>query len=184
MSRQVSIVRASQSDSTGPGSIQGDEGRFLWAFASATVAGMASLLTGGKFANGAITAAFANLYNKYSYAQSWAMQGSGIGGSVTIGGSLVVDAVTGALNVLATPAEVAAGAVIGGTVGYGLGWAVDYVLSESNEGTVGKPDGIPDNWIEKPTTDGSGMEWVNPDNTGDRVRSMPGNPDSDYPNSQ
>jgi len=45
-----------------------------------------------------------------------------------------------------------------------------------------KPEGIPDNWIEKPTTAPGGREYINPDNPNDRVRVMPGNPNSDYPN--
>lgn len=45
-----------------------------------------------------------------------------------------------------------------------------------------KPEGIPDNWIEKPTIAPGGTEYINPDNPNDRVRVMPGNPDSAYPN--
>jgi hypothetical protein len=47
------------------GGVQGDEGKFVRAFVSGAAGGTASLLTGGKFANGAITAAFATLYNEY-----------------------------------------------------------------------------------------------------------------------
>ena len=45
-----------------------------------------------------------------------------------------------------------------------------------------KPEGIPDNWIEKPTIAPGGREYINPDNPNDRVRVMPGNPNSDHPN--
>ena len=45
-----------------------------------------------------------------------------------------------------------------------------------------KPEGIPDNWIEKPTVAPGGMEYVNPDNPNDRVRIMLGNPNSRYSN--
>jgi hypothetical protein len=45
-----------------------------------------------------------------------------------------------------------------------------------------KPEGIPDNWIEKPTIAAGGKEYINPDNPNDRVRVMPGNPNSEYPN--
>jgi RHS repeat-associated protein len=47
-----------------------------------------------------------------------------------------------------------------------------------------KPKGVPDNWTERPTEDPNGRQWVNPENEGDRVRVMPGNPDSPYPNSR
>ena len=45
-----------------------------------------------------------------------------------------------------------------------------------------KPAGIPDNWIERPTRTGDGMEYVNPSNPNDRVRVMPGNPNGRYLN--
>jgi hypothetical protein len=41
-----------------------------------------------------------------------------------------------------------------------------------------KPAGIPDNWIEKPTRIEGGMEYINPSNPNDRVRVMPGDPNS------
>ncbi len=46
------------------GSIPGVEGKFIRTAIAATAGGTASELTGGKFANGAITAAFAHLYNQ------------------------------------------------------------------------------------------------------------------------
>jgi hypothetical protein len=55
--------------------------------------------------------------------------------------------------------------------------------SVPNVGTGGveKPDGIPDDWREEPTDGEGGRQWVNPDNPGDRVRVMPGKPDSPFP---
>lgn len=47
--------------------------------------------------------------------------------------------------------------------------------------TPPKPAGVPDTWIEKPSNKGGGTEWVNPDNPNDRIRVMPGNPDSPNP---
>jgi hypothetical protein len=41
-----------------------------------------------------------------------------------------------------------------------------------------KPEGIPDNWIEKPSQKGGGKEYINPENPNDRVRVMPGDPSS------
>jgi len=51
-------------ESTELGSIPGGEGKFIRTAIAATAGGTASELTGGKFANGAITAAFAHLYNQ------------------------------------------------------------------------------------------------------------------------
>ena len=43
-----------------------------------------------------------------------------------------------------------------------------------------KPEGIPDNWIEKPTRAPGGREYINPNNPNDRVRVMAGDPNSPY----
>jgi RHS repeat-associated protein len=51
-------------------------------------------------------------------------------------------------------------------------------------GSVEKPRGIPENWREEPTKGEGGRQWVNPDNPNDRVRSMPGNPNSPHPKSR
>ena len=50
---------------------------------------------------------------------------------------------------------------------------------EANSGD--KPAGVPDNWRQEPTKADGGRQWVNPDSPGDRVRVMPGNPDSPNP---
>jgi hypothetical protein len=47
-----------------------------------------------------------------------------------------------------------------------------------------KPEGIPDNWIEKSTDTSGGKEYINPNNPNDRVRVMPGNPISEYRSQQ
>jgi hypothetical protein len=44
-----------------------------------------------------------------------------------------------------------------------------------------KPAGIPDDWIVRPTEKGGGTAYVNPANPNDRVRVMPGDPDSPFP---
>jgi hypothetical protein len=44
-----------------------------------------------------------------------------------------------------------------------------------------KPDGIPDNWIERPTRKEGGKVYINPDNPNDCVRVMPGDPHSPIP---
>jgi hypothetical protein len=47
-----------------------------------------------------------------------------------------------------------------------------------------KPAGIPDDWNERPTGTPGGKQYINPNNPNDRVRVMPGNPSSKYPNQQ
>jgi hypothetical protein len=46
---------------------------------------------------------------------------------------------------------------------------------------LSKPEGIPDNWIASTTDKRGGTEYVNPANRNDRVRVMPGDPDSPHP---
>ena len=53
--------------------------------------------------------------------------------------------------------------------------------SANSANSADKPAGVPDNWREEPTKGDGGRQWVNPDNPGDRVRVMPGNPDSPNP---
>lgn len=45
-----------------------------------------------------------------------------------------------------------------------------------------RPEGIPADWIEKPTRTVDRREYINPNNPNDRVRVMRGNPNSPYPN--
>ena len=65
----------------------------------------------------------------------------------------------------------------------------NWATNESAEGTTDanapqKPAGIPDKWREEVTRGEGGREWVNPDNTGDRIRVMPGNPNSPHEGSR
>ncbi len=64
------------------------------------------------------------------YAEEYATVGAAMGGAVAIGGSVVVDAATGGVNILITPAEVAGGAAIGGAIGYGMGSVIDILMNE------------------------------------------------------
>jgi RHS repeat-associated protein len=78
-----------------------------------------------------------------------------VGGFVlTLGGSIVVDAATGGLNLLATPIELVGGTALGGAVGYGYGslldWAtgrtpLPYINSEgtANDAVDGEGKGCP-----------------------------------------
>ena len=67
-----------------------------------------------------------------SFAESWATGGALIGGSIVTGASIAVDAVTGGVNILATPTEIAAGAAAGAAVGASLGKAVDWMMNEKS----------------------------------------------------
>ena len=56
--------------------------------------------------------------------------------------------------------------------------------SNAPSSTTARPEGVPDNWTAQPTKKGGGTEYVNPDNAHDRVRAMPGNPNSPNPAQQ
>ncbi|NHO58119.1 hypothetical protein GOB86_13905 [Acetobacter lambici] len=57
------------------------------------------------------------------------------------------------------------------------------LLPEENKNApkIQKPNGIPNNWIEKPTRKGGGVRYTNPENPNDFVRVMPGNSESPFP---
>ena len=91
------------------------------------------------------------------YAQSWSASGAAIGGSVALGGSIAADAVTGGINVVATPAEVAGGAALGRFIGYGLGHFADniYQSKEQRPPPSRNPfKGEPGTEVTCPTQDG------------------------------
>ena len=67
---------------------------------------------------------FAEIYGGY---------GAVAGGSVAAVGSVGVDAVTGGLNILATPAEVGGGAALGAAIGYGIGDALDNIFDSRSD---------------------------------------------------
>jgi uncharacterized protein RhaS with RHS repeats len=73
------------------------------------------------------------------FAESWGAGGAAIGGIIAIGSSIVVDAATGGINILATPAEIAGGTALGGAIGYGLGATLDWMMNEGDS-SAGKSD--------------------------------------------
>lgn len=80
----------------------------------------------------------------FDYAQQWSTGGAAIGGSVVLGGSVVVDAVIGGVNILATPAEVVGGSAVGGGIGYVAGSIANWVAGPN--GAYAKP---PENAYDK-----------------------------------
>jgi hypothetical protein len=62
------------------------------------------------------------------YKEQYAAGGVLLGSSIVAAGSIVVDVATGGLNILATPAEIAAGAALGGAIGWGVGSILDYIF--------------------------------------------------------
>lgn len=97
-----------------------------------------------------------------------------------------------ALILAAPEAGVLAGEIVVGT-GLGVGIAATWdkitnwilnVNGAADSANLPKPEGTPGNWVETPTRDGSGRQWVNPDNKHDRIRVMPGNPSSSNPAQQ
>jgi RHS repeat-associated protein len=47
-----------------------------------------------------------------------------------------------------------------------------------------RPNGVPPNWVVRPSKVGGGKRFINPNNPHNAVRIMPGNPSSPYSNSQ
>jgi RHS repeat-associated protein len=87
--------------------------------------------------------------NGLKYAEAFTGVGAAIGGAVAIGGSIVADAATGGVNVLATPTEVAVGAAIGGAIGYGVGSVVDSIMYNKGKKEPDVPyNGPPGEWID------------------------------------
>ncbi|WP_186269878.1 DUF637 domain-containing protein [Burkholderia gladioli] len=82
---------------------------------------------------GAVTAAQNETLNNFcehnSCGRALAAVGAAIGGGAAAAGSVVADAATGGLNVVATPAEVAAGATVGAAVGGAIGSGLDWLGS-------------------------------------------------------
>jgi RHS repeat-associated protein len=73
------------------------------------------------------------------YAERYAGYGAAAGFGLTLGGSIVVDAATGGLNILATPLELAGGTALGGAVGYGLGSLLDLLTGKGPQVPQGPP---------------------------------------------
>jgi RHS repeat-associated protein len=89
-----------------------------------------------------------------SFAVKYAGYGAAGGAGLVAVGSLGVDAVTGGVNIIATPAEIGLGAAAGGLLGYGVGTLADiltgnYCSSNPFRGKPGdvsttrRPDGTP-----------------------------------------
>jgi RHS repeat-associated protein len=93
-----------------------------------------------------------------SYATLYAGYGAvGVAGTVAVG-SVVVDVATGGINILATPAEIGAGALVGGLIGYGVGTVVDLGTAFFSKG--GEQNILP-SWVDKTPRPGqSGKEFA------------------------
>jgi hypothetical protein len=53
-----------------------------------------------------------------------------------------------------------------------------------NAEEVTRPEGVPGDWIEQDSQKGGGKIYINPENNWDRIRVMPGNPNSPNPAQQ
>ncbi|ALU64323.1 hypothetical protein DA70_11570 [Pandoraea pnomenusa] len=120
----------------------------------------------GADANAAALAAQSETINnacgsKHGCGQIGAAAGAAVGGGAAAVGSVVIDAATGGINIIATPAEVAAVAALGGMLGGALGAAIDRLdamMSSSGEGkseTKTPNVGDPGSWYTNP---GSGQQ--------------------------
>jgi RHS repeat-associated protein len=149
------------------GPVINGHGFFFGLVANTTLGGGAAVLGGGKFENGAITGAFGYLFNG-----AW---GRGVG--QVLGG--VFGAFAGLETVVGSAVTAWEGALAGGEIGS----RIEDALFGTNLQTtsVGRPDGIPENWIESNTKGTGGREYANPDNPNyDFVRVMPANPNSPF----
>ncbi|MEM5299645.1 hypothetical protein VSR82_35740 [Burkholderia sp. JPY481] len=101
---------------------------------------------------GAMTAAQNETLNNFcdhnSCGRALAAVGAAVGGGAAVAGSVVVDAATGGLNVVATPAEVAGGATVGAAVGGAIGSWLDWLgshggvtLNSGDTGSAGTQEG-------------------------------------------
>lgn len=106
---------------------------------AAVVGGTIAEINGGKFANGAIQGVYSYGLNDLAHRARWIMMGATVGGGAMMAGSLALDAATGGLNVLATPAQVAFGTAAGGTIG---GFLYDIVYTEGYPPFKGTPGSI------------------------------------------
>lgn len=120
----------------------------------------------GADANAAALAAQSETVNnacgsKHGCGQIGAAAGAAVGGGAAAAGSVAIDAATGGINIIATPAEVAAFAALGGMLGGALGAAIDRLdamMSSSGEGkseTKTPNVGDPGSWYTNP---GSGQQ--------------------------
>lgn len=79
-------------------------------------------------------------------------------------------------------------AVVGAVRNTHIGKAVTaikpLVVAKGTGRAVNQPAGIPSDWLVKETKKGGGTQYVNPNNPHDRVRVMPGNPNSPNPAQQ
>lgn len=119
------------------------------------------------------------------YAESWSRQGVLIGSTSVAVASVAVDAATGGVNILATPAEVAGGGIAGGLLGYQLGRAADHVMGTEEHSTDATP--------ATPANDGNTNPYAGPvdkpvvvvDSKGNAIPVAPGqgvksSPNGDY----
>lgn len=89
--------------------------------------------------------------------------------------------------------DVAAGGGALGTLKAGkgfVGWLKGLFSTKADDmaaagaKVLARPRGVPDNWVVTGTKKGGGTQYINPKNPHDRVRVMPGNPNSPNPAQQ
>ncbi len=115
------------------------------------------------------------------YAEKFALYGGIAGGATVTVGSVYVDVVTGGLNIIATPAEIAAGTQGGAALGYLVGTAVDsgielldeinmYAQGKGERGYTGSAGGTNNpakHWKDDPKNPGWG--WQKDPRTGKKT---------------
>jgi RHS repeat-associated protein len=98
------------------------------------------------------------------YASAFAGYGAIAGASVAAGSSVVVTAETGGINIIATPAEIAGGAVAGSAVGYAVGSLLDdladFASNERGNRKSTEYQGVTDEELNEMYKNASGAERV------------------------
>ena len=168
----------------GLNSVAGEEGRYERAMIAGAVGGTASVLTGGNFANGAVSAAFAHLFNDEAHSQQQVAGATLVGGGLLVATDLAVfeGAGTAALGgfIVSNPI----GWVVGGVIVVGGVLIYDYIASTDNiayskppsdaydqdgakaPGKPGEDEGFKDpksgeDWVKNPNGKGNG--WADAD---------------------
>ena len=129
----------------------------------AIVGGATSVIAGGKFANGAETAAFGYLFNCLGHPQTCASMfgkaGAVTGAAIGLGASGGLDVTTGGLAIPLNPEIVVGGAAVGGAAGYGLGhWIDSLTYSDSDQPNENNLDKIKGNKAGNEAAQGAGYD--------------------------
>ncbi|WP_448098942.1 RHS repeat-associated core domain-containing protein [Luteibacter yeojuensis] len=116
------------------------------------------------------------------YAEAWSKQGVAIGAGTVAVASIAVDAATGGINIVATPAEVAGGGIAGGFLGYQLGRAADHIMGTEEHPADANPAAPANDGNTNPYTGKVDAPVVVVDSKGNAIPVAPGQSVKTSPN--